>query len=109
MQLLRPISERRSSAAKSGVPSVDGIALVLVLLQIIFFLVLGRVIVSWIPMFTNRPLNYNNPIIKFLFNITEPMLAPLRRFLMFGRMDLSPIALIIIIQVISSVLVNRSG
>ena len=85
---------------------MDGIGIVLTLLQIIFFLVLGRVIVSWIPMFTNKPLPYDNPVIKFLFNVTEPMLAPLRRFLMFGSMDLSPIGLIIVLQVVSGILAS---
>ena len=72
--------------------------------EILFFLILARVIISWIPMFTNRPLDYSNPILKLIFDLTEPLLAPLRRFLMIGMIDLSPIALIIIIQVISGVL-----
>ncbi len=83
---------------------MDGIGIILTLLQILFFLILARVIISWIPMFTNRPLDYSNPILKLIFDLTEPLLAPLRRFLMIGMIDLSPIALIIIIQVISGVL-----
>tara|TARA_B100000745_G_C19792934_1_gene260460 strand:+ start:82 stop:348 length:267 start_codon:yes stop_codon:yes gene_type:complete len=83
---------------------MDAIGIILTLLQVLFFLILARVVISWIPMFTNRPLNFNNPIIKLVFDLTEPLLAPLRRFLMIGMLDLSPIALIIIIQVISGIL-----
>ena len=84
-----------------------GTDIVLILLQIIFFLVLGRVLMSWIPMFTQRPLNYDNPLVRFLYQTTEPMLAPIRRFTTFGMIDLSPLVLIIVIQVVSGALASE--
>lgn len=85
---------------------MDGIGIVLILLQIVFFLILGRVIMSWIPMFTQRPLNFSNPIVKFIFETTEPLLAPIRRFTTLGMIDLSPLVLIIVLQVVSGVLAS---
>ncbi len=85
---------------------MDGIGILLILLQIVFFLILGRVIMSWIPMFTQRPLNFSNPIVRFIFETTEPLLAPIRRFTMLGMIDLSPLVLIIVLQVVSGILAS---
>lgn len=85
---------------------MDGIGILLKLLQIVFFLILGRVIMSWIPMFTQRPLNFSNPIVRFIFETTEPLLAPIRRFTMLGMIDLSPLVLIIVLQVVSGILAS---
>lgn len=85
---------------------MDGIGILLILLQIVFFLILGRVIMSWIPMFTQRPLNFSNPIVRFIFETTEPLLAPIRRFTMLGMIDLSPLVLIIVLQVVSAALAS---
>ena len=41
---------------------------------------------------------------RFLIDVTEPLLAPIRRFAMIGMIDLSPIVLIIVLQVITGVL-----
>ena len=59
-----------------------------------FFIVLLRVLMSWVPMFTQRPLDYSNPIVKILLDLTEPVLAPLRRFLIIGMLDLSPMVVL---------------
>ena len=85
---------------------MDGAELVFLLLEIIWWLILGRVLMSWIPMFTQRPLDYGNPIVRFLFNVTEPLLAPIRRFALVGTFDLSPIVLLITIRVVQAVLVG---
>lgn len=85
---------------------MTGVEIVLVLLQILFFLILGRVLMSWIPLFTQKPLDFSNPIVRFLFEVTEPILAPIRRYTMVGMIDLSPIVVIILIQVITAILVG---
>jgi YggT family protein len=87
---------------------MSGIDAVLVVLQVFFFLVLGRVIISWIPLFTQRPLNPRNPIVRFLVDVTEPVLAPIRRFTMIGMIDLSPLVLIFLIQFIFGVLASQA-
>jgi YggT family protein len=75
-------------------------------LRIYSFIILGRVLMSWVPMFTQRPLNYSNPLVKILIDVTEPVLAPLRRYLMIGQMDLSPIVVLITLNVIAGALIE---
>jgi uncharacterized protein YggT (Ycf19 family) len=41
---------------------------------------------------------YSNGLFRFAFKLTEPVLRPLRRYLIFGNFDLSPLALIFVIQ-----------
>ncbi len=72
-----------------------------------FFIVLLRVLMSWVPMFTQRPLDYSNPIVKILLNLTEPVLAPLRRFLIIGMLDLSPMVVLFSLGLIAGALTGR--
>ena len=78
------------------------------IVQIIFFLVLARVIMSWLPMITNKPLDYSNPLVKFLIDITEPLLAPLRRYLIVGVIDLSPMVLLISLGILAGILADNA-
>jgi len=72
-----------------------------------FFIILARVLMSWVPMFTQRPLDYSNPIVKILLNLTEPVLAPLRRFLIIGMLDLSPMVVLFSLGLIAGALTGR--
>lgn len=76
------------------------------ILRVYSFIILGRVLMSWVPMFTQRPLNYSNPIVRVLMDVTEPVLAPLRRYLTIGMMDLSPIVVLITLNVIAGKLID---
>jgi YggT family protein len=50
------------------------------------WILLGRVIVSWVDA------DPYNPIVRFLYNATEPVLARIRRRLpIYGGLDLSPL------------------
>jgi YggT family protein len=51
------------------------------------WILIGRVIVSWVNA------DYGNPIVRFLYAATEPVLEPVRRRLPLfaGGLDLSPI------------------
>lgn len=86
--------------------SVLGLAAVI--LQVFFFIVLARVIMSWIPLITNKPLDYGNPIVKFLIDVTEPVLAPMRRYLTIGMIDLSPMVLLIGLSILQSILLRSA-
>lgn len=56
-----------------------------------------RVLLTWFP------IDQSNPIIRVLFDVTEPVLAPFRRVIpRIGMFDLSPIAAMVIINVILS-------
>lgn len=83
-----------------------------VLLTVVNFLfqfaslaILARVILSWLPALGVRIDPYQ-PIIRFLYQITDPILDPLRRFTTIGMMDLSPIAALILLRVIRLFLVS---
>ena|SRR4030067_2730006 len=62
-------------------------------LSIYFWMILGRAIISWV-----NPDPYN-PIVRFLYQATEPVLYRLRRIIPnTGGLDLSPLAAILIIM-----------
>ena len=67
------------------------------LLQILLVAILIRVVLTWFPV------DPSNPIIRVLYEVTEPVLAPFRRVIpRIGMFDLSPIAAMLVIQVILS-------
>lgn len=57
-----------------------------VLLQVYSYILLARALVSWIP-----NLDPYNPIVQFLYQITEPVLDPIRRLIppLGGMIDIS--------------------
>ncbi len=69
------------------------------LVTVLFVIVTGRVLISWV-----NP-SFQGPVARFLFETTEPLLAPIRRLLpQTGMVDLSPmilgIALLILMRVV---------
>jgi YggT family protein len=67
------------------------------LLEILLVAILVRVVLTWFPV------DQSNPIIRIIFEVTEPVLAPFRRVIpRIGMFDLSPIAAMLVIQVILS-------
>ncbi len=74
------------------------------LIDIFFYLlslaILARVLLSWV-----RVSPYH-PAVEFLYRITEPILAPLRRIIPpVGMVDISPIIAMLLLQIIQQVLV----
>jgi YggT family protein len=64
-----------------------------ILLQILWLAILVRVILSWFPV------DQSNPIIRIVWEITEPVLAPFRRVIpRIGMFDLSPLAAFLVIS-----------
>ncbi len=70
-------------------------------LQAYMFIIIGRAIISWV-----NPDPYN-PIVRFLHEVTEPVLSRLRRHLPLfaGGIDFSPMVLIVIIYFLLNFLV----
>lgn len=62
-----------------------------VALNIYMWIIIIRALISWV-----NPDPYN-PIVQFLYRITEPVLYPIRKRLPFGQIDFSPIIVILII------------
>jgi YggT family protein len=63
----------------------------------LYLVLLGRVLMSWI-----NP-RFEGPVGRFLYETTEPFLAPIRRVLpQGGTFDFSPIVAFIILSVIAA-------
>lgn len=71
------------------------------LLQILWLAILVRVILSWFPV------DPSNPIIRIVWDVTEPVLAPFRRVIpRIGMFDLSPLAAFLVISFLQQELVQ---
>lgn len=77
------------------------VQLVSTLLTLYMWVVIISALLSWV-----NPDPYN-PIVRFLRNITDPVYAKIRRlmpFVVIGGMDLSPVVVIVAIQILSALL-----
>ena len=81
---------------------VQAIGLFFYVLEILIFV---RIILSWFPM------GYNNAIGRFLYNMTEPILGPVRNMVDKSPigggigLDFSPIFALILMRLVQSLLV----
>jgi len=76
--------------------------LVAQLLYLYTLAIFARAILSFFPMRPGSPIA---PIAQFLYRITEPVLAPVRRVLpSMGGLDLSPLVVILGIQILTGIL-----
>lgn len=85
------------------------IFLIHALSQLIFWIVIGHVILSWLISF--NVLNMNNQFVYQLYTnldrLLEPMLRPIRKILPnMGGLDLSPIILLIGVQFLEILLIG---
>jgi YggT family protein len=71
-------------------------------LNIYMWIIIARAVISWV-----NPDPYN-PIVQFLYRVTEPVMARIRRWLPFGSMgiDISPIIIILAIVFLQTFLVR---
>lgn len=72
---------------------LDAVAQVLnIVLTIYMWVIIARALISWV-----NPDPYN-PIVRFLYQATEPVLSQIRRVIpFFGGIDLSPLVAILVI------------
>jgi YggT family protein len=64
---------------------------------VLYIALLARVLLSWFQVGPNSPFY---PVITILYQVTEPILAPIRRLLpRFGMMDFSPIVAFILLSI----------
>jgi YggT family protein len=82
--------------------SVDILAkLVVELLSVYKYILLGSVIISWVNA------DPYNPIVRFIHNVTEPVLGRIRRFMPdTGMLDLSPLVAFFAIHLIQSAIIK---
>ncbi len=71
-------------------------------LNVYMWLIIARAILSWVS-----PDPYN-PIVRFLYNVTEPVLSAIRRRvpLIFGGLDLTPLVVLLAIVFLQRFLVG---
>jgi YggT family protein len=81
--------------------------IVSVLIQAYEFLLLIRVLLSWVNVDPYRPV-IDHPVVDILQRITDPVLAPLRRLIppIGGAVDISPVVALIILEVLRRILVS---
>jgi YggT family protein len=73
---------------------MDIVRLGLALLQVYTWLILGRVILSWV---NPQP---RNELLLWVIRLTEPVLGPLRRLIPIPGLDLSPLVAWLLIQLL---------
>ncbi len=70
-------------------------------LEVYMWVLIARSVLSWVS-----PDPYN-PIVQFLYKVTEPVLYPIRQRMGFGMgMDLSPMIVILVIMFLKQFLVR---
>jgi YggT family protein len=71
-------------------------------LEIYIWIIIGAALVSWVS-----PDPYN-PVVRFLYRVTEPALRPIRRLIgnRLGPIDISPLIVIFIIYIIQRFLIT---
>jgi YggT family protein len=68
-----------------------------ILVTILNFAIFGRALISWFPV------SPENPLVRVLNEITEPILAPLRRVIpRVGMIDITPMVAIIILYIVGN-------
>ncbi len=82
---------------------LNGLAVVVeMILSMAMWMLIISALISWV-----NPDPFN-PIVRFLHSVTEPMLRPIRRLIppLGGRVDISPILLIVLIVFLQAFLVG---
>lgn len=70
------------------------------ILDLYAFILIARALISWVSP------DARNKIVQFLYQITEPVLAPVRQLAPpIGRFDLSLVVVLIVIQVLRAFLI----
>jgi YggT family protein len=70
------------------------------LIQLYTFVLLARILISWIPNFDPY-----HPAVQLLHRVTDPVLEPARKLIPpIGMVDISPIIVFFALQILSSML-----
>ena len=72
------------------------------LFRIYNYFILARILLSWIPV------DDSSPIIRFIYRITEPLLAPFRIVISLGNtgIDLAPIIVFFLLNILRTSLIK---
>lgn len=77
------------------------------LFQIYEFLILIRVLLSWINVNPYRP-TIDHPLVRLLYRITDPVLGPLRRIVppIGGAIDITPVVALLLLELLRQVIIR---
>ena len=69
--------------------------------QIIKFLIIARVFLSWVP------INVSYKVRQFIYDLTEPLMSPFRNLIPAHKIgvDLSPMLVLLLLQILQSLLI----
>lgn len=75
--------------------------------QLYEFLILIRVLLSWVNVNPYRPV-VDHPLVQVLYRITDPVLNPLRRIIppIGGMIDISPVVALIGLEIVRALVVG---
>ena len=76
-----------------------------VVFQVLWWAILIRVLLSWLPM-ANIRIDPYNPAVRLLYTVTDPILEPLRRFTTIGMIDLSPLVALLLLDFLRQILIS---
>ena len=77
------------------------IEIINLLFDLIYFFLVARIVLSWFPH------NRYHPIIKIVYNFTDPLLAPFRNMINpIGGVDLSPIIVFFFLRILKDFLIR---
>jgi len=66
------------------------------------WIIFARIIMSWLP-----NVDYYNPMVRFIYDVTEPVLAPFRQLLpSVGGIDFSPILVFLVLDFVRRILLQ---
>ncbi|MHB9094737.1 MAG: YggT family protein [Eubacteriales bacterium] len=69
------------------------------------WLIFARIIISFLQAFMR--VDPHNPVIRFINEITEPLMAPFRRLIPpIGGMDFSPVVLFLVVGFVESLVIR---
>ena len=72
-----------------------------ILFEILNILLISRIVLSWLPH------NRYHPIMKIIYDITEPILEPFRNMINpIGGVDLSPIIVFFLLRLVQGYVIN---
>lgn len=72
-----------------------------IFVEILYLAILARVILSWIPVGSNKVLN---SILRVVYAITEPILIPIKKVLpRTGMFDFSPMVALVLLIILQNI------
>jgi YggT family protein len=83
------------------------ITVVSLVFQVYEFLILIRVLLSWVNVNPYSPV-IDHPLVRILNQITDPVLGPLRRIIppIGGAIDISPVVALIGLEIVRAIVVS---